>query len=104
MHITKKRDLWLFVTVLASANFILFVAFIGFAGGMPAHIKDGHYYLYDRLRPSRFTEVPAPVYRLAQVYPCVAIPLSILGVFAQMRWKTLQREIGDYDPVTTRTI
>jgi hypothetical protein len=83
MHITKKRDLWLFLAALTGGNFIVFVIFIAFAGGTPDYIKNGHYYLS---RNGRVTEVPPAVYRCVQVHTWVTFPLTLFGVFALRRW------------------
>ena len=106
MHITKKHDLWFCLAWIGAGNFILFII-IGLFVGCAAGAKNGHYYLMTmRSRGSndaRVTEVPAPLYRFCQVHMWVTFPFMFVAPFALRQAKQLEREIGDYDPVTSRS-
>jgi len=101
MHITKKRDLYLFLSVVGYANFIVFIAIAAFFGGVGAHAGNGHYYLNEH---GRVTEVSYIAYLWIRIHFWVSWLLLLVGVFAMQRRKALDREIGDYNPVTDRTI
>jgi hypothetical protein len=86
---------------IAFGNFMLFITFAQFVGGFADHVQNGHYYLSEH---GRVTEVSAPLYRFVQLHMWVTFPLIIFAPFALKRGKALQREIGNYDPVTSRSM
>jgi hypothetical protein len=106
MHITKKRDLWFCLAWIAAGNFILFIIIAVFVG-CAAGAKNGHYYLmtmgWRGSNDARVSEVPALLYRFCQVHMWVTFPLMLVAPLAFRRAKQLEREIGDYDPVTSRS-
>jgi hypothetical protein len=101
MHVTKQRDLCYCIAAIAFGNFILFIIISQFLGGTDPHAVNGHYYLNEH---GRFTEVSRTVYQYIRIHFWLSLLLVFVGAFALRRGRALQREIGDYDPVISRSI
>ena len=101
MHITKKRDMYLFLSVLGYANFIVFVTIGALLGR--AHMR-GEKIQQHVNEHGQYLGLPQITTLLLQIYLGVSLVLLLVGVFATQRRKALEREIGDYNPVTSRTI
>ena len=97
MHITKKRDMYLFLSVLGYANFIVCVTIGALLGRIHGRGVIVPQYANKHVLPHITT-------LLFQIYLGVSFVLLLVGVFAMQRRKALERDIGDYNPVTSRTI
>ena len=95
MHITKKRDLLVFLMALGFINMMLLFMEIALIGGaaFDGFISDGHYYVSNGRRA---TEVPPILFRLNQLHTITVVITTPVAVIATRQFNKIKKEAANY--------
>src|SRR4051794_22852211 len=101
MHVTKKRDLWLGILVVAGINIALLLLEVALLRGSAwgGAIRAGHYYVSEK---GRLTELPFFLFRLNQLHFLITVLTAPLVALAFFQFQSFRSMGDDYNPITSR--
>jgi hypothetical protein len=101
MHVSKKRDLWLGVLVVAGINIALLLLEVALLRGsaLGGLVRAGHYYVSEK---GKLTEVPFFLFRLNQFHVLVTLLTVPVVAVAYFQFQALRKSGEDYNPITPR--
>jgi hypothetical protein len=95
MHVTKRRDLAMFLAVLGLANFFLFLILSALLGGSAANgrIQAGHYFVGEH---GKYTEVSSLIFRINQIHGYTLILTHPLAIISLAYAVSIKRQAENY--------
>src|SRR5438270_12793528 len=95
MHVTKRRDLAMFVFVVGFVNFFVFLVVSQYLGGSAANgfVRAGHYYLGEH---GKYTEVSHAMFRYSQIHEYTLFVTHPLALISLAYAASIKKEAESY--------